>query len=165
MVPVTGDWLPTLSAAGIPAIDDAYSGNNIGGFFALSTINPSNWTRSYSKSAYIDALPSLSNLHVLSGATVSRIVFADNIVAGNRQASAVEFSTEKGGQVYSVNVGKEVVLSGGAMGSPHVLMVSGVGPRDVLEAAGVDVKVELPGVGQHLMDHLVSRHAFTSVDN
>ncbi|KAF9035616.1 mala s 12 allergen [Panaeolus papilionaceus] len=156
MVPVTGDWLPTLSAAGIPAIDDAYSGNNIGGFFALSTINPSNWTRSYSKSAYIDALPSLSNLHVLSGATVSRIVFADNIVAGNRQASAVEFSTEKGGQVYSVNVGKEVVLSGGAMGSPHVLMVSGVGPRDVLEAAGVDVKVELPGVGQHLMDHLAA---------
>ncbi|PPQ84055.1 hypothetical protein CVT24_007932 [Panaeolus cyanescens] len=156
MVPVTGDWLPTLNNAGIPAIDDAYSGDNIGGFFALSTINPSNWTRSYSKSAYIDTLPPRSNLHVLSGATVTKIVFADNVADGARHASGVEIMTEKGGQVYTVNVDREVVVSGGAMGSPHLLMTSGVGPRDVLEAAGVDVKVELPGVGQHLLDHLAS---------
>lgn len=55
-----------------------------------------------------------------------------------------------------MDVRKEVILAGGAIGSPHVLLASGVGPRDVLEAAGVQVNVELPGVGQHLQDHIVS---------
>ncbi len=54
-----------------------------------------------------------------------------------------------------MNVRKEVIIAGGAIGSPHILMASGVGPRDVLEAAGVPVNVELPGVGQHLQDHIV----------
>ena len=54
-----------------------------------------------------------------------------------------------------MNVGKEVILTGGAVGSPQMLMLSGVGPQNVLKAAGVDVNLALPGVGQHLQDHLV----------
>lgn len=54
-----------------------------------------------------------------------------------------------------MTVNKEVILAGGAIGSPHVLMHSGIGPKDVLTAAGVDVVLELPGVGQHLQDHIV----------
>jgi len=156
MVPVSGTWLPTLEAAGIPVSADSYGGNNIGGMFALSAINPTNWTRSYSKSAYVDPLPPRNNLHIISNATVEKIVFADNVVAGELLASGVDFSTERGATLQNVVVNKEVILSGGAMGSPHILMVSGVGPKDVLDAAGVPVKSELPGVGQHLMDHLVS---------
>jgi len=156
MVPITGNWLPTLQAAGIPSIQDAYSGSNVGGFFSLSAINPSNWTRSYSKSAYIDSLPPRSNLNVVSGTTVERVTFADNVVNGARLASGVQFSTGAGTAVVSVAANKEVILSGGAMGSPHLLLVSGVGPKDVLDAVGVPLKVELPGVGQHMMDHVVS---------
>ena len=55
----------------------------------------------------------------------------------------------------TVKVNKEVILSGGAVGSPHVLLHSGVGPKDVLTGAGVPVQIELPGVGQHLQDHIV----------
>ncbi|RDX51612.1 hypothetical protein OH76DRAFT_304400 [Lentinus brumalis] len=55
-----------------------------------------------------------------------------------------------------IKVRKEVIPSSGAMGSPRVLMHSGIGPADVLpEAADGDVQVSLPGVGQHLQDHLV----------
>jgi choline dehydrogenase len=155
MVPVTGSWLPSLSAAGVPISEDAYSGDNIGGFFCTSSENAANWTRSYSKSAYIDILPPRPNLNIISGATVERIVFADALVSGNRVASGVQFSTGAGTAVQNVTANKEVILAGGAMGSPHLLMVSGVGPSDVLQAANVAVQAALPGVGQHLLDHLV----------
>lgn len=54
-----------------------------------------------------------------------------------------------------MNVTKEVILAGGSIGSPQVLMLSGVGPKDVLQAVNIPVNVELPGVGQHLQDHIV----------
>jgi len=164
--PIVTRWLPSLQAAGISSNSDPYSGNNIGGFIAASTINPSNWTRSFSKSAYIDVLPPRSNLHIISGVTVERVVFAsNNDQSGNKIVSAVEFSTGRGTEKQSVSVTKEAILSGGAFGSPHILQVSGVGPRDVLGAANVPVQLELPGVGQHLMDHLTVPVAFnTSAD-
>lgn len=57
-------------------------------------------------------------------------------------------------------VNKEVILAGGAMGSPHMLMHSGVGPADVLKKAGVAVQYPLPGVGQHLQDHISTEVVF-----
>ncbi|KAF8194646.1 mala s 12 allergen [Pholiota molesta] len=165
MVPVTSSWLPSLSAAGVSISEDAYSGDNIGGFFCTSSENAANWTRSYSKSAYIDILPPRPNLNIISGATVERIVFADALVSGNRVASGVQFSTGVGTALQNVTANKEVILAGGAMGSPHLLMVSGVGPSDVLQAANVAVQAELPGVGQHLLDHLAASVSFeTKVD-
>ncbi|KAF9524415.1 mala s 12 allergen [Crepidotus variabilis] len=156
MVPMSSRWLPTLEAAGIPSTDDAYSGNNLGAFFATSAINPTNWTRSYSRSAHIDTLPPRSNLHILSGATVERIVFSNSTSQSGLMASSLEFSTSNGTAKQTVAVSQEVILSGGAYGSPHILQVSGVGPRDVLEAVSVPVQVELPGVGQHFQDHLAT---------
>jgi choline dehydrogenase-like flavoprotein len=67
----------------------------------------------------------------------------------------VEYSPDGGATKLTVNVNKEVILAGGTVGSPAVLLYSGVGPKDVLDAAGVDVVSELPGVGHHLQDHLV----------
>lgn len=55
-----------------------------------------------------------------------------------------------------MNANKEVILAGGTIGSTQVLQLSGIGPAKYLEAAGVDVKLNLPGVGQRLQDHLVS---------
>ena len=57
-----------------------------------------------------------------------------------------------GGQ-RQVVVGDEIVLSAGPIGSPHLLMLSGIGPADQLRAAGVTVRHDLPGVGQNLRDH------------
>lgn len=153
MVPVTEHWLPTLEAVGIARTPDAYGGKTVGGFFSLSAINPSNWTRSYAKPAYIDPLPPRPNLHILIKSTVTRVVF-DSSSDGLR-ATGIEFSSSKGAATQSVKVKKEVIVSGGSVNSPQILQLSGVGPSDVLTAAGVDVKLDLPGVGTHLQDHIV----------
>jgi choline dehydrogenase-like flavoprotein len=155
MVPITSAWLPTLAAAGIPTSEDAYGGNNLGAFFSTMAINPTNWTRSYAKSAYIDTLPPRDNLHVLANAAVTKITFADNAQDGNLVASGVEFAKDASETPKSVSAKKEVILAGGAVGSPQMLLVSGVGPKDVLDAASIPVKINLPGVGAHLQDHLV----------
>lgn len=155
MPPLNGLWLPTLATAGIPSNPDPDSGSNIGGFITSSTINPSNWTRSYSRNDYIDTLPPRQNLHIISNATVSRVLFADNNDSlGNKVVRAVEFSSGRGTDVQTVSVNKEAILSAGAYGSPQILQVSGVGPQDILQAANVPVQLVLPGVGQHLLDHL-----------
>ena len=67
------------------AAEDAYAGDNLGAFFSTMAINPANWTRSYSKSGWIDTLPPRDNLHILANAAVTRIVFADNLQNGLSQ--------------------------------------------------------------------------------
>lgn len=164
MVPVTQHWLPTLEAVGITTNPDPYSGRTVGGFFALSALNPSNWTRSYAKPAYLDPLPPRSNLHILIKTTVTSILFdSSNSISGGLKATAVEFSSAaQGAAKQSVKVDKEVIVSGGTVNSPQILQLSGIGPSEVLKAAGVDVKLDLPGVGTHLQDHISAGVYFES---
>jgi choline dehydrogenase len=145
---VVGSWTSTLANMGIHSSSDPSDGDNSGAFVTTLTINPTNWTRSYSKSAYIDPYDR-PNLHILTDAQVSKIAF------DGTKATSVEYGDGK-----SVGVKKEVVLSAGPIGSPTTLMRSGVGPKDVLDGAGVSTVVELPGVGQHLQDHLASQVVF-----
>ncbi|KAF9808497.1 hypothetical protein IEO21_07876 [Rhodonia placenta] len=152
MMPQVGDWTPSLNNIDIMTSPNPDGGDGWGAFVATSAINPANWTRSYSRSAYIDPLPPRANLAILPNATVTRIVFAN--ATGGLTATGVQYASQKGATESTVSVNKEVILAAGAIGSPQILMVSGVGPQDVLEAAGVAVQVALPGVGQHLQDHL-----------
>jgi choline dehydrogenase-like flavoprotein len=141
---------------GIAASSDMYGGQPWGAEVSTSCINPTNWTRSYSRTGYLDPLADSGNYDVLANAHVTRIIF-DNSTTGNLTASAVEYTTNNGTTKLTVKVNKEVILTAGTIGSPAVLLHSGVGPKDVLSSAGVDVLSELPGVGQHLQDHLVSK--------
>lgn len=138
-MPLVGQWTATLQAIGIPASPDANGGNGWGAFVATSAINPTNWTRSYSKSAYIDPLPPRPNLHIMANQTVTRVIFDSS--SGTLKATAVEFANSGYQQKPwpTVGVNKEVILAGGAVGSPNILMQSGVGPADKLKAAGVQV--------------------------
>jgi choline dehydrogenase-like flavoprotein len=130
--------------SGIPPSPDSNSGSGWGGFIATSSINPTNWTRSYSRSAYIDPLPFRSNLAILPNATVTRLIFS-NTTSGSAglNVSAVEWATSRGAPTSRIGVNKEAIIAGGAIGSPHLLMHSGVGPKDVLGAAGVPVSALL----------------------
>lgn len=139
---------------GIGTSASMYGGENLGADVSTSCINPSNWTRSYSRSGYLDPLPDRGNYDVLANAHVTRLVF-DNSTSFNKTASAVEYTTDSGSTKLQVKVNKEVILASGTIGSPAVLLHSGVGPKDVLSEAGVDLVSELPGVGQHLQDHFV----------
>ena len=96
------------------------------------------------------------NLDVICGAQVTRVVLdgdgGDGGLGGLR-AAGVEYRTADGTTAIA-RAAKEVVLSAGAVGSPHVLMLSGIGPRAEIEAAGVTCRVDAPDVGKHLKDHL-----------
>lgn len=70
------------------------------------------------------------------------------------KATGVEFRW--GSNAYVVHAGKEVILSAGAIKSPQILELSGIGRRDVLDRIGVNVKIELPGVGENVQEHISS---------
>ena len=155
--PMIKDWSSAAANAGVADSRDTYGGENWGAYVSNSAINPANWTRSYSRTGYLDPLPPRSNYDVLTDAHVTRIVFSHNETdesGSDLTASGVEYSPDGGSSVRIVAVKKEVILSGGSIGSPAVLLHSGIGPADVLAAADVDLVSELPGVGQHLQDHL-----------
>lgn len=165
MIDTVSNWTVACDRAAVPPLEEPNGGVTIGSFITPSSISQTNWTRSYSKSAYIDSLPPRDNLHILTEATVTKLGFSDGTRAnlGGDQglliANRVEFGNQTEGDMatrFVVGVNKEVILSGGPMGSPKILMHSGVGPKDVLEQIGLHAVLELPGVGQHLQDHLTA---------
>ncbi|KAH8918550.1 GMC oxidoreductase [Atractiella rhizophila] len=151
-------WIPTLQALSLPIASDSSSGNTAGGVITTSAVNPTNWTRSYSRSGYLDPLPPRSNLDVLYGMQVTRLILDEK----NGNVTQVEFAKAAGEATHTVNVNLEAVLSAGTMGSPRILMHSGIGPADVLSAAGIETKIDLPGVGEHLQDHLSYSLSFST---
>ena len=84
------------------------------------------------------------------GLTIRANVTARRILFEGKRAVGLE--VESGGERFTLE-GEQIVLSGGAIGSPHLLLLSGVGPADQLWSAGVNVILDLPGVGQNLRDH------------
>lgn len=107
--------------------------------------------RSSTFHAYLEPAMDRENLTVITGAFVERILLeSDGDVV---RATGVAYRTEDG-VAEMVTAGTEVVLSAGTIGSPHLLLLSGVGARDELAAAGVECVVDLPDVGRHLKDHL-----------
>jgi len=93
---------------------------------------------------YLEQARHRLNLTVRGGVTARRILFE------GKQAVGVE--AESGGEVFTVE-GEQIVVSSGAIGSPHLLLLSGVGPAEQVSNFGIDVVQDLPGVGQNLRDH------------
>ena len=89
--------------------------------------------------------------------TIRGNVFARKILIENRQVTGVQ--VESGGEVFTVESNK-VVLSAGALKSPHILMLSGIGPKDQLDEYGIDVLQNTPGVGANLRNHPISPISF-----
>ncbi|KAJ3783835.1 hypothetical protein GGU10DRAFT_42781 [Lentinula aff. detonsa] len=150
---LVGNWTPSLATLGVPSNPDPASGDNSGAYITTSSINPSNWTRSYSRSGYIDPLPPRSNLDILPSATVTNIVWKSG-TSGNLTATGVQWASSSTAAKQTVNANKEVILAAGTIGTAQLLQLSGVGPSKYLQAAGVDVQLDLPGVGQRLQDHI-----------
>ncbi|KAG7098343.1 hypothetical protein E1B28_000303 [Marasmius oreades] len=157
-----GQFLDAMNNVGIWNNPDAMSGKNWGAWTTGTFINPANWTRSYSRTGYIDVLPQRANLNIITSSTVTKILFRSD---SDSTATGVEFARGKDAARQTVKANREVILSSGAIGTPHLLLLSGIGPKDVLTAAGVKVQVDLPGVGQHLQDHITNSVTWnTTVD-
>ena len=97
---------------------------------------------------YLKPVMHRPNLTVTTEALTRRVILEGN------KAVAVEF--EKNGEIQQVMANREVILSAGSIGSPHILQMSGIGPANVLKEAGIELLHELPGVGENLNDHLES---------
>ncbi|XP_042889853.1 glucose dehydrogenase [FAD, quinone]-like [Penaeus japonicus] len=95
---------------------------------------------------YIKPAASRPNLHVAVNAHVTKIIFDEN-----KRAIGIRF--QQSGRMRTVRARREVILSAGAIGSPHLLMLSGVGPAEHLQQHGIPVLVDLPGVGHNMQDH------------
>ena len=114
--------------------------------FGQKFMNVDRGIRASTGYSYLKAANKRSNLTILKHALVTRIVFEGNTATG--------IECKIGGKSRLYNAQKEVIISAGAIGSPQLLQVSGIGPRKTLEAAGIDLLHELPGVGENLQDHL-----------
>ena len=155
VIPASRAFVAAATAFGIPPGD--YNGgdrHNPDGVVSLTQTNTRSGKRSSTYHAYLEnAAESRSNLTIISNALVTRVVFDDD--ADELTANGVEYRDAEGAG-HVVQAQREVILSAGAVGSPHLLMLSGIGPRRELEAAGVPCRLDLPDVGKHLKDHLQS---------
>lgn len=150
---VIGAFVNSSVANAAPYNADPYAGTTAGTFVACSNINPSNWTRSFSRTAYIDPNVARPNLHILTGTLVTKVLF-DTSQPSNVKATGVSFQQSKNGQTYTVNANREVILSAGTVNTPQVLQLSGVADSALLKSHNIDTVVDLPGVGYNLQDHL-----------
>ncbi|MCB4208494.1 GMC family oxidoreductase [Arthrobacter sp. UM1] len=111
-------------------------------------------TRSSSSVSYLHPIEDRPNLTILTGAWASKILFEQGGGEGGEpKAVGVEFVDNAFGRARTVTANKEVILSAGAIDSPKLLMLSGIGPAEHLKEHGVDVLVDSPGVGENLQDH------------
>jgi choline dehydrogenase-like flavoprotein len=123
----------------IPYIKDSMGGDAAEAFWFLLSLNPDNESRSTSKGFLVPR----SNLHVLTGNTATKFSFGAGVATG------VEFSEGEGLERSVVSVSKEVILSAGALHTPHILQLSGIGNAGLLSSLGIDVVEDLPGVGEN----------------
>jgi choline dehydrogenase len=141
--PLCEAFIESAVATGVPRNEDFNGAVQEGvGFYQLTTRNA---RRCSAAVAYLHPAMKRPNLRVFTEAFVEKILFKD------RRASGVQFS--RGGRTMVVRCRREVILCGGSLNSPQLLMLSGVGPNAHLAEHGIAVVNDLPGVGQNLQDH------------
>ena len=142
--PLTNKYLEAGQELGFPLNRD-YNGSHMEGVSVYQT-TIANGLRVSSASAYISKRNSGRNLRVITNAHVTKLIFE------GRRAIGVCFS--QGNRETTVLTDGEVILSAGALNSPHLLYLSGLGPANELQPHGISVLQDMPHVGRHLQDHI-----------
>ncbi|GJH27023.1 GMC family oxidoreductase [Caballeronia novacaledonica] len=140
-------FLEAAARNGIPTLDEINGVEEHGAGFLQATI--ADGIRQSAYSAYIDPIKARSNLVVKTNAHVRRIVIE------NKQATGVEVIEDR--EIHTISARREVILCAGALNSPHVLMLSGIGDGRMLQRYGITTIVDAKGVGKNLQDHFVVR--------
>lgn len=130
---------------GIDVPKDGGAGSN-GLFWFTTSMDPTATTRSYARTGHWDNIRR-SNYELMTGQKVNKILFSGDTATG------VQFTPSNGGQVTTVRANKEVILAAGAVHTPQILQLSGIGPSALLRQANIPVIVDLPGVGANFQDH------------
>jgi choline dehydrogenase len=151
--PLTAAFLAAARQCGFPA---AQPNSSAPEGFCETLVTQRRGARCSTADAYLKPALGRKNLTVLTGATATRVVF------DGARAVGVEF--ERDGQSWVATARREVVLCGGAINSPQLLMLSGIGDREHLAEHGIDTLHHSPEVGQNLLDHLVAGLGFAVGD-
>lgn len=141
--------------AGVPRSTDFNSGDNEGvGYFEVN--QKSGWRWNTSK-AFLRPVKTRNNLVIWTESQVDRLLIE---VTSTGKKRCVGVALRRDSQQVIVRAKGEVILSAGAIGSPQLLQLSGIGPANLLRKHGIDVELDVPGVGENLQDHLQIRAVF-----
>jgi choline dehydrogenase len=147
--PILDAFRDAAEELGIPRTEDFNTGTNEGsGYFEVNQRKGVRWNTS---KAFLRGIATRKNLRVVTGAETMRLEF------DGRRATGLVF--QKDGVQHRVSAG-QTILAAGAINSPKILELSGIGRPDLLSSIGVDVRHALPGVGENLQDHLQIRTVF-----
>ncbi|KFY43004.1 hypothetical protein V494_02139 [Pseudogymnoascus sp. VKM F-4513 (FW-928)] len=149
MAPISNMILESMESQGLPLVPDMFATGDTpnGCGHAIRTVYKGDRAMAAN---YL--VKKRGNLTIKTETTVDKIILKGE--GKNLRAVAVQV-VEKDGSVKEFKAGKEIIVSGGAYCSPAILMRSGIGPKLELSSHGIDCKVDLPGVGNNLMDHLI----------
>ncbi len=150
--PLADAFITAAESLGIPRNPDFNGAQMDGvGYWDLAS-----WKgrRSSTWSGYLEPNLNRPNLHILTEAYVTKVNFE------GRQAVGVTY--ERGGQTHLARAEREVILSAGALQTPQLLQLSGIGPGELLQSMGIPVVHDLRGVGENLMDHVQAGPKYTT---
>ena len=151
-------WREAAQECGIPKIDEFNRGDNFGNaYFQMNQRSGKRWSATR---AFLDDIRQRPNLTVLTEATVEALTLEQN----DSGLTATGVQVLHGGQRRHITARNEVLLAAGAIASPQLLQLSGIGTADALKAHDIPIKHALQGVGQNLQDHLQIRTIY-QVDN
>ncbi|KAF4979747.1 hypothetical protein FZEAL_4104 [Fusarium zealandicum] len=146
--------LDGFSELGIPIIDDPNNGTAAGAMILPSSMHPDNQTRFDAREAHFNPAFHRFNLHIATEQTATRLVLGvSDQFRTNRRVVGVEFAQNEKSKKRTIVCKREVVVSAGAIFSPTLLQVSGIGPSKTLKTLDIPVEIDLPGVGYNLQDH------------
>lgn len=142
--PLMKAFLDAGQQAGYPIIEDynAEQQEGIGYFY----VTEKSGKRCSNADGYLHPIESRKNLTVITNAHVTKVLFE------SKRAIGVQYLSDK--QTIEIYANKEIILSAGTIGTPQILMLSGVGPRSEIEKHGIKLIHHLPGIGENLQDHL-----------
>ncbi|MDO9526121.1 MAG: GMC family oxidoreductase N-terminal domain-containing protein [Gemmobacter sp.] len=147
---VLDDVMAACVAAGIPETADFNTGDNEGvGYFKVNQRNGWRWTTA---KAFLRPAKNRPNLSVVTHAQAEKILFDGSRATGIRY--------RQGGNILEARARAEVILCSGSIGTPQLMQLSGLGPADLLQSLGIEVRRDMPGVGGNLQDHLQLRCAW-----
>ena len=149
--PLCDAFIEGVESLGIPHNPDYNGAGQEGVSYTQRTIHKGR--RVSSARAFLNPAKNRSNLEVRTGAHVTGMQMEDGRVCGVTYAKG-----GRGGDIVTLGVNREVILSGGVINSPQVLQLSGIGNPDHLSGLGIEVRHALPGVGENLRDHYTPRY-------
>ncbi|KAH7135557.1 glucose-methanol-choline oxidoreductase-like protein [Dendryphion nanum] len=154
--PLPNVWVETLEKLGHAPTGDLASGNLQGVFTNPNSIDASTRERSYATSAYLQPIEARPNLTVITGAFVQKIILSGSTPTVT--ATGVQY--QKSSETLTATAKREVILSAGALHSPKILELSGIGNPTTLSEFNIETVIPNPNVGENLQDHPMAGFSF-----